>query len=116
MLSPADKAKQGDSFGASNSGELWDQALQTAEQARYADALVLLFRFLVSRLHEEGMLSFYRGKTNREILDSLEQEPFRDLVAEMVIRFNRVRYGREACGKADYDEFLTLCRRVSLQI
>jgi len=77
---------------------------------------VLLFRFLVSRFHEEGLLSFHSGKTNREILDSLGPAPFRDILADLVSRFDRVRYGGSACGKADYEEFLMLCRQVSQQI
>lgn len=104
------------SFGTANSSDMWDQALKTAEQAKYAEALVLLFRFLVLRLHEKGLLSFHLGKTNREILDSLGPVPFRDILGELVLRFNRVRYGRGGCGKADYEEFLMLCRQVSQQI
>jgi len=104
------------SFGSASSRDLWDQALLTAEQARYAEALVLLFRFLVSRFHEEGLLSFHRGKTNREILESLGPAPFRDTVADLVSRFDQVRYGGGACAKADYDEFLKRCRQVSQQI
>jgi hypothetical protein len=102
--------------GASDSQGLWDRALKTAEQAEYRAALILLFRSLVSRLHEEGLLSFHRGKTNREIVDSIGPVPFRDLLTEMVVRFNRVRYGDAACGRGDYEEFLGLCRRVAEQL
>lgn len=105
----------GEAVGPDSQG-LWDQALKTAEQGEYRTALILLFRFVVSRLHEKGLLSFHRGKTNREILDSVGPVPFRDLLAEMVVRFNRVRYGRQACDRTEYEEFLGLCRRVSQQL
>lgn len=115
-VSRAERNTHDELFSAAHSGALWDQAVIMAERGDYGAAMILLFRFVLMSLQEKGLLSFHRGKTNREILDTLGSVPFRDVLAEMVLRFNRVRYGRATCGQADYEEFLGLCRQVAQQL
>lgn len=98
----------------SNSGAARNQAFKAAEAGNYRSALVLLFHFALFWLAEEGRLSLHPGKTNREILESLDTgEPSRDCLTEMVPVFNRVRYGKAPCGRDDYERFLALCSRVT---
>lgn len=101
----------------SKSGEARTQALKAAEAGNYPLALVFLFHFTILWLAEEGRLSFHPGKTNREILESLDtSEPSRECLAAMVPLFNRVRYGKAPCDRNDYERFLALCHRVTERI
>jgi len=102
--------------GLAGSRDSWDQALIQAEKADYAQALINLFRFALFKLDEAGVLLFHRGKTNREILESLNNDSLRKIVAEMVPRFNRVRYGKAFCDRLEYEHFLGLCRRLAERV
>jgi hypothetical protein len=98
------------------SSDSWDQAVMLAEKANYAEALINLFRFAVLKLDEQGVLLFHRGKTNGEILESINNHSLREILAEMVPSFNRVRYGKASCDRVEYEHFLGLCRRLSERI
>jgi hypothetical protein len=100
--------------GVSKSREARNRALEAADAGNYRSALMFLFHFALFWLAEEGRLSFHPGKTNREILESLDTgEPSRECLAEMVPLFNRVRYGKAPCGRDDYERFMALCHRVT---
>lgn len=94
----------------------WDHALMLAANADYAEALINLFRFAVLKLDEQGILLFHSRKTNREILESIKSDTLREIVAEMIPRFNRVRYGKASCDRLEYEHFLGLCRRLAGRI
>lgn len=103
------------SFSEPDGGEapasLRAQALREAEQTNYEHAVVLFFRYVLLRLDEHGLLTYHQGKTNRELLAALRADDVvRDSVAEMVIIFNRVRYGKAPCGRDEYERFVILCR------
>jgi len=102
--------------GLAGSRESWDQALIQAEKENYPQALINLFRFALLKLDEAGILLFHRGKTNREILESLNNDSLRKIVAEMIPRFNRVRYGKAFCDRLEYEHFLGLCRRLAERV
>jgi hypothetical protein len=98
----------------SKSGDARSRALKAAEAGNYRSALVFLFHYALFWLAEQGRLSLHPGKTNREILESLDTgEPSRECLAEMVPLFNRVRYGKAPCGRDDYERFLALSHRVT---
>lgn len=99
--------------GLGGSGDSWDQALMLAQKGDYSKALVTLFRFAVLKLDEQGILLFHRGKTNREILECITDDSVRDIVADMIPSFNRVRYGKGSCDRIEYERFLSLCRRLA---
>ena len=103
--------------GTARSGELRAEATAQAERGNYRRALILLFRFALAWLDEAGRLTVHHSRTNREILESVRsEEPLRESLGEMIPVFNRVRYGDGPCDKADYERFLTLCRRVTGRI
>jgi len=88
-------------------------ALKRAGEGNYPEALIYLFRFTLLWLDERGQLPLHPGKTNREVLQSLApEEPLRPILGEMVLTFNRVKYGAAACDKHDYEHFMALCRTV----
>ncbi|MFC1836871.1 hypothetical protein ACFL2Q_19455 [Thermodesulfobacteriota bacterium] len=94
--------------------ELWRLALEKAEQGRYGEALILLFRSALMTLDAAGLIYYHPGRTNREILNSLEQgTPIRNTLYQMVPVFNRVFYGNARCGKSDYEHFLEMCSRIT---
>lgn len=85
-----------------------------AAEAKYTEALVYLFRFVLLRLDERGEVTLRPGKTNREILWSVPQDaPIRQPLSQMILLFNRVRYGNEGCGRAAFNRFVSLSRRVT---
>jgi Domain of unknown function (DUF4129) len=94
------------------SGLFWDRSQELADAGTYGAALVNLFLFSLTRLDELGRLSYKTGRTNREILESISEEgALKEILAEMVPIFNRVRYGDAPCGKSDFEHFLSLCGR-----
>ncbi|MFH1115443.1 MAG: DUF4129 domain-containing protein [Pseudomonadota bacterium] len=98
----------------SGSAEALRSARAMAEQGNYRDALIYLFRYVLTRLDEKGKLIIGPGKTNREVLNSVPvEEPLRAPLAEMIPLFNRVRYGDADCGKDEFRRFEALCRRVT---
>jgi hypothetical protein len=99
-----------------SSRDSWDPATRTAEQADYSEAIVYLFRFVVSWLDEQGQLAFHPSKTNRELLAGLgENAPPREALAEMIPVFDGVKYGVIQCGQTEYERFLALSRRITRQ-
>ncbi len=96
------------------SSEALKAARKMAKQGNYRDALIYLFRYVLTRLDEMGRLTMGPGKTNREVLDSIPvEEPLRAPLAEMIPIFNRVRYGGADCGENEFRRFQALCRRVT---
>ncbi len=95
------------------SNEARKLALKKAEEGNYPQALIYLFRFVLLWLDERGRLPLHPGKTNREVLQGLARgEPLRPVLGEMVVAFNRVKYGMAPCEKHDYERFLALCHTV----
>jgi hypothetical protein len=96
------------------SQQLRSLAQREAESGNFSRALVVVFRFVVARLDEKGLLAYHPGKTNREILQSLQSAgTIRDCLAEMIPVFNRVRYGNFPCTGDDYERFLALALRAT---
>jgi hypothetical protein len=96
-----------------SSSELLSVSHAKAEAGEYGEALIYLFRYVLTRLDEQGRLGFYTGKTNREILRSPNLKKIdRAILSEMIPIFNRVRYGGFLCAKGDYEEFRSLARRL----
>lgn len=96
-----------------SSSKLLAASRSVAERAEYREALILLFRYSLVRLGEQGRLGFYAGRTNREILRSPHLETSdRKLLSEMIPIFNCVRYGNFPCGKAEYQTFVSLTTRL----
>ncbi len=86
-------------------------AAEAARSGDYRRALILLFRFALRRLDEQGRLNLRPGRTNRELLAAMSSgDPARTALEEMVSLFNPIRYGAAACEKAEYERFLALCR------
>jgi len=95
------------------SREAYGLAMKNAEAGNYREGLTYLFRFALLWLDERGRLPLHPGKTNREVLQSLAPgEPLRTILVEMVLTFNRVKYGMARCDRDDYEHFLALCRTV----
>ncbi|MBM4326484.1 MAG: DUF4129 domain-containing protein [Deltaproteobacteria bacterium] len=93
---------------------LWAEATRRAESGEYAFALILLFRSVLAQLDERGDLVLLPERTNREILEQVRSEGhLRRILGDMVRSFNRVRYGRGDCSRAEYEDFLSLCRRAT---
>ncbi len=85
-----------------------------AGEARYREALIYLFRFVLLRLDERGTVTVRQGKTNREILQNVpDDQPIKQPLSQMILLFNRVRYGNEACSRTVFDRFVSLSRRVT---
>lgn len=85
------------------------RALAEAERGNFGPAVIFFFRYVVLRLDEEGLIAYHHGKTNRELLAALTaDETVRKRAAEMILVFNRVRYGRASCGRDDYERFVGL--------
>ncbi|MBI4965421.1 MAG: hypothetical protein HY913_19245 [Desulfomonile tiedjei] len=98
--------------GVSGSRDAWDEATRLGEKGDYSEALINLFRFALLKLNEQGILLFYRGKTNREILESISNDKLRELVREMIPSFNQVRYGNGSCDRSEYEHVRSLCLRL----
>lgn len=102
--------------GIPGSGECRAEALRLAEKGNYSQALIHLFRSALLRLKEKGFLSFHKGKTNREILESINDDLLRGIIAEMIPSFNQVRYGNASCDRLEYERFLGLCLRLTERV
>ena len=101
---------------ASGSEEFRAEALRLAEKGNYSQALIHLFRSALLRLKEKGFLSFHKGKTNREILESINDDLLRGIIADMIPSFNQVRYGNASCDHLEYERFLGLCLRLTERV
>jgi hypothetical protein len=85
-----------------------------AGEGRYREALIYLFRFVLLRLDERGIVTLRQGKTNREIFQSIpEHQTIKQPLGQMISLFNRVRYGNEACSRTVFERFVSLSRRVT---
>jgi hypothetical protein len=102
-----------DTPDATTSADVRVNALKSAEQDNFREALISMFRYVLLWLDERGRLSLHQVKTNREVLESLRgDKTLRSALGEMIPIFNRVRYGNYPCEKNDYEKFLALCSRV----
>lgn len=91
-----------------------EAARAMAGQGKYREALIYLFRFVLLRLDERGIVTLRQGKTNREIFQSIpEHQPIKQPLGQMISLFNRVRYGNEACSRTVFERFVSLSRRVT---
>lgn len=96
------------------SEEALGAARTMAAESRFTEALIFLFRFVLLRLDERGTVTLRPGKTNREILRSVpDNDPIKQPLSQMMLLFNRVRYGNEACNRVAFDRFVSLSRRVT---
>jgi hypothetical protein len=93
---------------------LWEEAARLAGRGDYADALILLFRSVLVELDERGDLVVLPERTNREILEQVRsEEHLRRVLGDMILAFNRVRYGSGDCSRVQYEGFLSLCERAT---
>lgn len=91
-----------------------EAAMALALQGRYRDALMVLFRFVLAKLHERGIVKLRPSWTNREILNQVPAEDLLKLpLTEMTTQFNAVRYGGISCAKEDFDRYLKLAEQLT---
>jgi len=78
---------------------LYRRGAAAAAEGRHAEAVVLLFRAMVSRLIERGLLLADPSRTNREHLRDLRRRPREEEAVRSVLpAFERVRYGAAEAG------------------
>jgi hypothetical protein len=81
---------------------LYRRGEEAARAGRHAEAVVLLFRAMVARLVERGLLLADPSRTNREHLRDLRRRPREaEAVRSVLPAFERVRYGAAAAGRED---------------
>lgn len=85
--------------GAESARELYRRGARAARSGNHADAVVLLFRAMVARLIERGLLLADPSRTNREHLRDLGARPREaGAIRAVMPAFERIRYGAAAAG------------------
>jgi hypothetical protein len=88
--------------GAEPARELYRRGVEASRRGDHAGAVVLLFRAMVARLIERGLLLADPSRTNREHLRDLGRRPRESAAIRAVMpAFERVRYGAAAAGPGD---------------
>jgi hypothetical protein len=78
--------------------------LEAKRAGRFADAVVLLFRAMIARLAEQGLVLRDSSRTNREhVRDLAGRLREAEAVRAALPCFERVRYGRREAGSAEAD-------------
>lgn len=89
--------------------ELRERALRFASEGNFREALRHLYIALLLNLDARGVWRYDARRTNWEHIAALGQDASRStLVAplsDITRRFDRVRYGNEACAQSDWTQF-----------
>jgi hypothetical protein len=94
--------------GLVSAAELYRQGRAAHAAGRPGEAVVLLFRAMVARLTERGLLLNDPSRTNREHLSDLRRrEREAGALRAAIPPFERVRYGRAEPAASDVSETLT---------
>jgi hypothetical protein len=94
--------------------QLLERARAAAAGGNYGEAVIRLFRYVLLRLDEGGRVALHPGRTAREILNGMSaDDAARPTLGKMVPIFNRVRYGKRVCTKAEFDRFTDLVARIT---
>lgn len=89
-------------------------ARKLSDQGNFAQALIHLFRATILWLDEQGKLTFYSGKTNREILAGINKdEPAAVVLGQMIPVFDRIRYGNGICRADEYEKFSEMTAKIT---
>ena len=81
------------------------RAQTISETGDYRSAVRYLYLSTLLRLDEHGVLRYDRAKTNREYLGLIEASPAAPILREVVDLFDRVWYGFESIGSAEYQHY-----------
>lgn len=78
-------------------------ARQAAEEARYAEAVALLYQALIRLLDRRGVLQLDRSRTNWEYLEAVGTVPaLAQLMTPLTVRLDRILYGGGRVEAAEY--------------
>ncbi len=85
-------------------GDLLSQAAELYRQGRFAEAIVLLFSYLLVEMDKHQVIRLAKGKTNRQYLREIgPRRRLRDLVERTMTAFEAVFFGHHPLGRDGFE-------------
>jgi hypothetical protein len=85
-------------------GDLLSQAAELYRQGRYAEAVVLLFSYLLVEMDKQQVIRLAKGKTNRQYLREIgPRRRLRDLVERTMTAFEAVFFGQHRLDREGFE-------------
>ena len=98
---------------AVSADEIYRQGRAAHAEGRFADAIILLFRAMIARLTERGLLLNDPSRTNREHLRDLRRrEGEAQALRSAIPTFEHVRYGEREPVAAEASETLAAAQKL----
>lgn len=107
LFGPSSHSSRIDSKSYANVFTAEDALERSGEEAKagnFTAAVRWLFINILFILDEKNYIKIHESKTNRQYLNELKYNNFpqRDLFRDLILKFNRIRYGGEQATKEDY--------------